>query len=279
MKWPSWFPIGSHERLSIVLTALIALLTAGNVFVAGWYASITKKAADDSGKQTERLIGAANIQANSAQKIADASDKNAAAAEHSAAAAAGFAKSAAGINAGMQVTVNELQRMVDAANKANKNSQIALEAQTRPWVGIDGPIVTKIANPQASGMLLTIKFRNYGQSPAIIGANPPFVLTFGGGHGFWCNQYKLWEAGEQPLDATGYGKYLEAIFPGNEGITKNVWAAYKEGVNLDTPKLVLAGCITYESATNVRYRTEFTYQVSRREDGKMEFERTDAEPR
>lgn len=140
---------------------------------------------------------------------------------------------------------------------------LAIEAQTRPWVGIDGPIVAKIPNP-GNGINLTVKFRNYGQSPAIMGANPPFLVTFGGGHGFWCDQYKKWEVGEKQLNETGYGKYLDAIFPEKEGLTKeNVHAPFVEGVNMDTFRLVLVGCITYESARKVRYRTEFTYQVIR----------------
>jgi hypothetical protein len=129
LKWPHWFPVGTHERLSIILTFVIAALTAGNVLIASRYASIAKKAAEDSGAQTERIIGAANIQASAATK-------NAAASGQSAQAASDFAVQAKGINTQTEAAVRQFQRIARDSEKAMTASAEASRLDQRPWVGL-----------------------------------------------------------------------------------------------------------------------------------------------
>jgi hypothetical protein len=130
VKWPpSWFPIGRHEQFNVVLTFAIALLTAGNVGVSFWYASITKRAAEDSGRQTQRLISAANIQASAATK-------NATSAQQSAQAASDFAIQAHGINTQTEAAVRQFQRIAGDSERAMNASVDASRLDQRPWVGL-----------------------------------------------------------------------------------------------------------------------------------------------
>lgn len=73
----------SAEKVTVFITAIIALCTATQALIY-WQ---QKKIMQSGGQQTDKLISAANIQAGSAQKIADASNRNAAAAEKFAASA------------------------------------------------------------------------------------------------------------------------------------------------------------------------------------------------
>ena len=97
------------------------------------------------GKDTGRIRDAAEKQAGAAQKIAYASKRNADAAHR-------FADTAALINGGIGDAVKKLDAQARATQQTAGTAGEALEAQTRPWLGIvDVPTVDPI--PEGSRSL------------------------------------------------------------------------------------------------------------------------------
>jgi hypothetical protein len=143
---------------------------------------------------------------------------------------------------------------------ALKQSERALEAQTRPVIGVDGPL--EMTNQGPEGVSFDIKLRNYSQSPGMASTSLTFGLTFGGVHAGWFSQYHVCEEAEEPLRKTiDVSKYLETVFPGTDGvITEHATAKYRSG-GPDTPRVVLFGCIAYKSIGGSIYHTRVVYQA------------------
>jgi hypothetical protein len=104
----------------IILTAIIALSTAANVVVY-WCES------ESAGKQTDKLIAQANIQANAATKMS-------AAARDQVDAANNFADSAEGINISTDAAVTEFSRLAKSTEDSVKTAQGASRLDQRAWV-------------------------------------------------------------------------------------------------------------------------------------------------
>ena len=121
----------------IILTAIIALATAANVIVY-WCES------ESAGKQTQKLIDAANIQA---------------------CAAARFAASASGINQHTDDAVGQFRRLADDTEKNIKNAQATFRDEQRAWVGADN--VTNIVIKENEIPSFSVQIKNTGKTPAL----------------------------------------------------------------------------------------------------------------
>ncbi len=138
-----------------------ALMALGTLFYAG--AAITqvyimKRSAHDASLQADKLIKAAQSQACSAQKIADASDKNAAAAES-------FSTSAGQIRGDTAHAVDELKRAADNAQRQFHLAETALQIDTRAWIQ-PGFYRDNIPITVGSEYREPFRFVNVGRTPA-----------------------------------------------------------------------------------------------------------------
>jgi len=147
----------------VVLTFAIVLLTAGNVLVGFWYASITKQAAIDNGKQTDRLICAANIQAHAADIIAQSSED--------------FSDTARGIKDNTADAVAQFKRLAKGTETAirtsQKSAQAALQASIdnlrldeRPWVLPSRFELSAEPEPDKP-FTIKVNIQNTGKTPAV----------------------------------------------------------------------------------------------------------------
>ena len=151
--------IKSSDRWMIVLTAIIAAATIGNVWV--YY-----RESEGAGKQTDKLITAANTQACAASKNAGAADK--------------FALSADGINKQTKLAVDQFRRLANDTETTIRNSQQSFRQEQRPylWAQPHGGFMdpgeknnTVLFNPKPdkSGYTFAaaVNIKNSGRSPAI----------------------------------------------------------------------------------------------------------------
>ena len=97
----------------------------------------------------------------------------------------------------------------------------------------------------------------------MVASYPQFGLTFGGPRASFFAQYKVCEEADKSLYEIETAKYLDTVFPGEDGvITKHVSASYFAG-DKDSFKLLLIGCIAYESAKGGPYHTRVIYSMIR----------------
>jgi hypothetical protein len=77
----------------------------------------------------------------------------------------------------LQAGVNQTAKLSAKADAANKIAQQALEAQTRPWIGIDGD--ARNISVDATTIQFDLPLRNYGHSPAIVVPNKFVIAELG----------------------------------------------------------------------------------------------------
>jgi hypothetical protein len=174
----------------------------------------------------------------------------------------------------MQKAAHASSDLVATANEANENAKAALEAQVRPWLSPIGETVEQVASSAVTyngqpylTIKFDLKFRNYGQSPAMF-AWPRFQLV-GGPAG---KQDAIRRDGDTMCDEavreiTHMNQNLDVIFPGTDGIVSRTINA---GSPTDAGHFVLprsempvylAGCIAYQGAGKIIYRTAAYYRV------------------
>jgi hypothetical protein len=156
VKWPpSWFPVGRHEQINIVLTFAIVLLTAGNVAVSFWYASITKRAAEDSGRQTKKLISAANIQACAANSFSESAGeiKNQ------------ISKAVLDFEHAAQQSARDSERAARNAEATIKQAEVIFRDEQRAWIGVHTFAVDQLE--RGKDYQVSIQLLNSGRSPGI----------------------------------------------------------------------------------------------------------------
>jgi hypothetical protein len=160
------------EKLTVAITLVIAIIGGLQYSVYRQQKGIM----EDSGKQTDQLIRAANAQVFAARQIADASGRNAKAAQD-------FAASANSINGGIADAVGKLNSQANSANELTKqakrtadDAENALRIQERPWVGLVGVYVadgqigptTMIRGIiEAPSGNYYVRIENFGRSPAL----------------------------------------------------------------------------------------------------------------
>jgi hypothetical protein len=175
----------------------------------------------------------------------------------------------------LQAGVDETHKLALAAEDANTNAKEAIEAQTRPWLGIEGGLQSISTNVSEPSISVSFEFalRNYGQSPAIkVSSAFEFSLP-----------YKYLRAGTaQTAACERAGKtsstvdrpdffpsiILASIFPGDSGVSTIHQSA---SFNLPDPKQpftpdVIVGCIVYQGSKDGKLRhTRVMYTVSSRD--------------
>jgi hypothetical protein len=216
---PNW-----SEKTMLLVTIGIALVYAGQY-----------QQMKNSSQQTIDLIKAANIQACAARRIADASQRNAAAAESfsssagiQATAAQNAAQAMANQVTKLQAGVEQTAKLVQASEIANSNSTQATEAQTRPWIGIEG-------DPGISVVL-----KNFGHSPAI-----KVFVNFRHDALYTPISPKLCEDADKRLDAS--------LDPTRKEFPSRDFAIFPGATHTETPLIhdgdAVIGCIAYTGMT------------------------------
>jgi hypothetical protein len=178
---PNW-----SEKVSVLLTIVVVLVAAAQLRIYQQQKAIM----ESSGKQTQQLIEAANIQAGAATK--------------NAAAAASFSDSAKGINTQTALAVGDFQRMAEAAGKqataAGKQADTSLgslkvnqnisRAWQRPYISAkavladDGNIINGSRPPflwnigNGCRVQIDMEFVNIGTTPAQnVSATQPYFIV------------------------------------------------------------------------------------------------------
>jgi hypothetical protein len=212
------------------------------------------------------------------QKMITAAQQQACAANKNAAAAQSFALSAQGINQGIGDAVSKLnlqatattnlaaaaRKQVAAAELANKNAALALEAQTRPWLGIEGQKATSISTRLLTGgdgiqIDFQIDLHNYGQSPAIDVVLSIPQETFGGRFGIPPRSLstKICEEANEDAKTNNSNREPEIV----------VWPGKGEHIPIvvhtkQTVGTWAIGCFSYKGASGSMYDTYFVYRIS-----------------
>jgi hypothetical protein len=161
------------EHVTVAVSIVIAVIA---YFQWGVYRQ-QKRIMEDSGKQTQQLIDAANIQKGAAVQIAGAGDR-------SATAAGGFSKAADRIDAKIGEAEKDFQRMAKAAEDNAAQTKRSLDAtieqarlDQRAWVGFVGMGNFEVK----SGVPLpvfSIQVKNNGKTPALQFASHVMIRTF-----------------------------------------------------------------------------------------------------
>jgi hypothetical protein len=154
-------------------------------------------------------------------------------------------------------------RSSDAAKTANQLSQQTIEAQIRPWIGVDGepsnikqvdPIPG--SSPPQFGVEFTLNLRNYGQFPAMrVG------YEFIADHKYTAPLIKMvCDAADEKVVAERYMPSLTTIFPASPKpieISKGKWGPIHPFVS--NPVIV---CIAYRgrSSDHSPYHTVVVYR-------------------
>jgi hypothetical protein len=178
-------------------------------------------------------------------------------------------------------TLNEMKKqskaMKDAASANSKlaaTAQEALEAQTRPWLGIDGAPQSVSGsvgnNPTSVSVSFTLKLRNYGPSPAIFNRPNQFYEPFQvfkttgprARHPFFEEQNTCNVAPGNVL-ADSFHRRITIIYPGKDGaITQRFDASLdpKTLPYMPAPEPYVIGCIAYQSPQGKTYHLRVMYQ-------------------
>jgi len=174
----------------------------------------------------------------------------------------------------LQAGVDQSSRLADEAGKANTNAARALEAQTRPWIGVIGEPenikqgdILKGVDPQTHGIDFTIKLKNFGQFPATR-VTPHAIALYK--NTVDVRESVCREANKAIGDKPHFPKFT-AIFPGD------VESTPISGVNMEersNPHLLI--CVAYKGrdASLSPYNTWIVYTYTKRTlaDGKVSFE-------
>jgi len=152
------------------------------------------------------------------------------------------------------VAILQLCEMRSATNTA----KLALEAQTRPWIGIE----LEIVNNEVANFQIKFHVRNYGQSPAIIGS-PAFEFIsahpFAGRSTAFFNEHKMCDKSERDLSETNSSRINSTVFPGKDGTSPQQISVPPSVFPYDVTMAI--GCIAYRGPTGSGYWTQVLYDV------------------
>jgi hypothetical protein len=151
------------------------------------------------------------------------------------------------------------------ARDANRTANRAMEAQTRPWIGIEGDLRLETQEAHEGGMNIkfSMKLRNFGQSPAVR-VVPIFKLLAGTAPFRIVERSKTCDEAQKQSAWNGGIHAFDSIFPGPEGTPKEINAPSDlldfNGAPVGFTWLV--GCIAYQlSGGNQIYETRVYYQI------------------
>ncbi len=148
--------------------------------------------------------------------------------------------------------------------KANRISQDSLEAQTRPWVLIEGDPSNISATENE--VTFELKLRNYGPNPAFISAGQVFNLTLEIRPKIAAFDYL--EVCKRADDLISKTPYLNIIPPKTEGITQLVHATRgQSNARLGGNPYYMYGCLAYRGPNGRIYHTRVVYRVQAHDSG------------
>ena len=266
-----WALTSLSNKLTVIATLVIAIATVVNLVVARamWVEM------HNSGIDTKNLAAAAKDQATSTHDLAVAAGKQADAAGQQAAAAKGQsdntakladaaskqARAAVDLVQKLQAGVDQTAKLATAAANANTIAAQAMEAQTRPWIGIDGAPQnvsgSATNNPPSANVGFDLTLRNYGQSPAVFSrptttANPFAVFGVQ-----VIPRISLFEEHNMCLEAdrdiVDLRRTVTIVSPGVDGVsTQHFSASLFPPPPIPFGSLILIGCIAYQGLEAVR---------------------------
>ena len=154
-----------HERLNVGLTGVIALFTIINVIATIVYVCTVWKASREASIQTDKIIGAANIQSGAASKIAESAHE--------------FSVTASGIKQDTTNAVDQFRHLAQSSENsikaAQKSAQSALDASIqastldeRPWITFSRFTLSSEAQEGKDfTFTVNIGIDNTGKTPAL----------------------------------------------------------------------------------------------------------------
>ena len=180
----------------------------------------------------------------------------------------------------LQAGVTQTTKLASAAENANKIAQQAINAQTRPWLGIESDLTSIKTDISEKNIYVSFDFRlrNYGQSPAIKVSHafdfslPYKYLRAGTAQTAACERA---ERASSVVDKPDFfpSIILASIFPGDSGVsTIHGGAGFDrpDPASITTPN-VLVGCIVYQGTKDgILHHARIMYVVSSRDnDGRI----------
>jgi hypothetical protein len=241
----AWKKTSLNNKITIVLTFIIAMTSAGNLYVMHKQLEIL----NGTSEQTGKLIDAANIQATASQRNAKAAEDFAATAKEQAQASQRNAKAAEDFATTAKVQSDNLgavakQAAIQAAatnafaSETRRSADIAdaaLASQQRPWMGyVEVNVPEDIA--AGSRVPVAVTFKNWGLSPAL---NEGGILTMR----IYCGAFP-----ERPEYVVGSALTHTAVMPNQTSITDTV--RFPQPLTEDQIKIFKSGtCGLYVYAT------------------------------
>jgi hypothetical protein len=166
--------------------------------------------------------------------------------------------------------VKKLQAGVAEQQAANNLARQSLEAQTRPWVEIEGE--PRNVEVGSISIRFALKLRNYGQSPARgIPYRQQFwlIMPGGGPEPVLFDMYRVCQQSDEDMSnlfqVTGL---MKTILPGPEGITQDAIGEVPRTpfIHREPPPTLLdynmlIGCVAYRGPHGETYHTRVIYGV------------------
>jgi hypothetical protein len=217
------------------------------------------------GKDTHDLAVAAKTQAEKMKSMSDAADKIRQAAQDMVAQDQRIADNAEkSLAASNKQSKAALDATIAASQQSNALAKEALNAQTRPWLGIEGnlTLVNRSSDDTSINIEFEYRLRNYGQSPATKVAQV-FTLVRSGktrnslpSQKIACDEADLRSSAIDLLTSS----LLVSIFPGDSGVTPIRESA---GLRDSNSAAYLVGCIAYQgpAGTPTLHHTKMIYQI------------------
>lgn len=151
-----------------------------------------------------------------------------------------------------------LNANISASQQSNTLATEALDAQTRPWLGIEGNLVPISSGRTEHGRDATFSFRlrDYGQSPAM-----KVAFTFSFNNLFSTNETRLTSVCKEARERSTASRpematTLPSIFPGDSGVTPPITETVEAN---DIFPQFLVGCIAYQGHNGIVHTTRLVY--------------------
>jgi hypothetical protein len=154
--------------------------------------------------------------------------------------------------------------------EANRISHDSLEAQTRPWVLIEGEPSTIAATEDE--ITFKINLRNFGPSPAIVSSSQEFGLRIDL-KGMLADFDKICKAADDSIgDMENPARFVSVVPPRTEGISQSASAVTDRShrTRLGDNPYWMYGCIAYRAPNEHIYHTRVVYQVQAHDSGPPE---------
>jgi len=256
-----WLEIGyfSSQIVLVVIGILALKIYNGQLTVMQGQLNEMKRSGEQSTEQMWSAIGNVNWMARSMDLSQKESQK-------------GIESNARQSQEQFTKILGQMKGQIATAQGANAIAKQALEAQTRPWIGIVGLPQFTIAGDPAK---FDLSLHNYGNSPAIVAAAPPFML------GAWNKQEIGWASAAEKNNGNDWCRVDR--FPS----TKPTQQLYRDSIPIfqgDAQKItvrtrtsgtypptrfiqLLMGCIPFATGAGEEYHLFVMYRLTHDADG------------